>query len=64
MERQLDETVVKEKNEELRKIRAALAELKQQVVGLPPPASGVGTPSVDQGAAEIGRQARYSLIAL
>ncbi|HVC97682.1 MAG TPA: hypothetical protein VND64_28685 [Pirellulales bacterium] len=58
MERQLDEAIVNEKNEELREIRAALAELNQQVAGVPPPASGAGMQSADQAAAEDGRKAR------
>jgi hypothetical protein len=58
IEHRYDEAVVKEKNEELREIRAALDSLRKLLAGLPLPASEPDAPNVDQTAAEIGRRAQ------
>jgi hypothetical protein len=57
-QRRRDEAVVREKNEELREIRAALDSLRKQMAGPPVPASEHDAPNVDQAAAEIGRRAQ------
>ncbi|HEV3004497.1 MAG TPA: hypothetical protein VGX78_08540, partial [Pirellulales bacterium] len=57
-QRRRDEAVVREKNEELREIRAALNSLREQVVGPPAPESEHDASNIDQSAAEIGRRAQ------